>query len=250
VSHAELKQGFTSGDCLTVGMDNPNLAQEIPRLIERQYREAVGPGSCLYDMANPRSTGKSDDVIRVPSNVKSTKDGSAHEWIIGIKFKLKKQFSSMMDSDPGWYAWGLNDLKEVKGVEYSIELTDPNPIFAQQYHLAHREQEFAETWVNKLENAGIVCEVESPFAAPVVVAPKKDEGGQWTDLRYAIDYKRLNVVTLRDRYLTSVREEILAKMDGDTLFTSMDAQKVFYQVAVAASTQPLLAFHSGNRLMT
>jgi hypothetical protein len=93
---------------------------------------------------------------------------------------------------------GFERLKEVKGVEYSIELTDPKPIFARQYHLAHREHEFAETWVKELESADIVCEVESPFAAPVVVAPKKDEGGQWIDLHYAIDYKRLNVVKVRE----------------------------------------------------
>ncbi len=123
-------------------------------------------------------------------------------------------------------------------------------MFARQYHLAHREHEFAETWVKELENAGIVREVESPFAALVVVAPKKDEGGQWTYLRYAIDYMRLNYVTMRNQYPTPVREEILAKMDGVTLSTSMDAHKVFHQVAVAAGTQPLLAFHSGNRLMT
>ena len=84
----------------------------------------------------------------------------------------------MMDSDPDWYAWGLNDLKEVKGVEYSIELIVLKPIFARQYHLAHREHEFAETWVKELGNTGIVREVESPFAAPVIVAPKKDESGQ------------------------------------------------------------------------
>ncbi len=92
--------------------------------------------------------------------------------------------------------------------------------------------------------------MESPFAVPVAVAPKKDEGGQWTNLRYAIDYKRLNAITVRDHYPTPVLEEILVKMDGATLFTSMDAQKAFHQVAIAAGTQPLLAFHSGNRLMT
>ena len=108
-------------------------------------------------------------------------------------------------------------------MEYSIKLTDPKPVFVRQYHLAHREQEFAETWVKELEEAGIVREVESPFAAPAVVAPKKDEGGQWTDLRYAIDYMRLNVVTARDHYPTPVPEEILAKMDGATMFTSMDS---------------------------
>ena len=51
-------------------------------------------------------------------------------------------------------------------------------------------------------------EIESPYAAPVVVAPKKDEAGQWTDLRYAIDYRRLNAVTVRDQYPTPVPEEI------------------------------------------
>jgi hypothetical protein len=104
--------------------------------------------------------------------------------------------------------------------------------------------------VKELENACIVREVESPFAAPVDVALKKDEGGQWTDLRYAIDYRRLNVVIVRDQYPTLAPKEILAKIDGATLFTSMDAQKAFHQVAVAAGTHPLLVFHSGNRLMT
>ena len=42
-------------------------------------------------------------------------------------------------------------------------------------------------------------------------------------MRYAIDYMRLNAVIVRDRYPTHVPEEILAKMDGATLFTSMDA---------------------------
>ena len=130
--------------------------------------------------------------------------------------------------NPEWYAWGLNDFKEVKGVEYSIKLTDPKPVFARQYHLAHREHEFAETWVKEFEKTGIVSEVESPFAALVVVAPKKDEGGQWTDLRYAIDYIRVNVVIVRDQYPTPFPEEILVKMDGATMFTSMDAQKAFH----------------------
>ena len=119
----------------------------------------------------------------------------------------------------------MNDLKEVKGAEHAFELTNPKPIFARQYHLAHREQEFSETWVKELEEAGIVREVESPFAAPVVVAPKKDEGGQWTDLRYAIDYMRLNALTVRDQYPTPVPEKISVKMDGATLFTIMDAKK-------------------------
>ena len=44
-----------------------------------------------------------------------------------------------MDSKPEWFAWGLKDLRDVKGVEYSVSLSNPRPIFARQYHLAHCE---------------------------------------------------------------------------------------------------------------
>ena len=46
----------------------------------------------------------------------------------------------------------------------------------------------------------MVREIESPYqAAPVVIAPKKDETGQWTNLRHATsDCYRLKAVTIRD----------------------------------------------------
>ena len=143
---------------------------------------------------------------------------------MGANFERKAEFAVMMDTKLEYYAWGLNDLKEVKGVEYCIELSDTKPIFVRQYHLAHCEQAFAETWVKKLEDAGIVRKIESPFAAPIVVAPKKDESDQWTDLRYAIDYRRLNAVTIRDQYPTPIHGEILSRLNGATLFTIMYVQ--------------------------
>eukprot|EP00873_Tetraselmis_striata_P004972 jgi/Tetstr1/425236/TSEL_001520.t1 len=95
-----------------------------------------------------------------------------------------------MDSDPELYAWGLDDLRAV-GVEpyYDFHLVDYNLVFKRQYHLSHREQEWANDWVKKLEKVCIVGEIESPYAAPIIVAPKKDEHGAWTDLRDAVDYR-------------------------------------------------------------
>ena len=218
--------------------------------MDERYRDAAEPGKCLYEMANTRATGRSGEVCMVPSKLVSAKDGSAHQWQMDSEFPLKEKFAEMMDSCPDWYAWGLNDLRPVKGVEYSIQLTSTSPVFAKQYHLARRETEFAESWIKELTDAGLVYEICSPYASPVVVAPKKNEQGQWTDLRYAIDYRRLNSITVRDQYPTPVPEEILAKMEGQQLFTSMDAQKAFHQVPVAEDTQPLLSFHGGSKLYT
>eukprot|EP00873_Tetraselmis_striata_P037454 jgi/Tetstr1/457718/TSEL_004249.t1 len=163
-----------------------------------------------------------------------------------------------MDSDPGWYAWGLDDLRAVDAEPYDFQLVDYNPVFKRQYHLAHREQEWANDWVKKLEKAGIVGEIESPYAAPVIVAPKKDEHGAWTDLRYAVDYRGLNERTIRDQYPCPTADELMTRMEGASRFTATDCTKAFHQRRVSdkpsgpdgLSAQQRLAFHAGNRLLT
>ncbi len=85
-----VNESVINGDYLAVDMEAPNLSQRDPRVMKRQYREAVGPDSCLYEIANPRSTGKSDDVTRVPSSLKYAKDRSTHGWVIGADFELKE----------------------------------------------------------------------------------------------------------------------------------------------------------------
>jgi hypothetical protein len=51
---------------------------------------------------------------------------------MGVGFRKKLEFAAMMDNCQDWYAWGLKDLRAVKGTEYSIKLTDPRPVFATQ----------------------------------------------------------------------------------------------------------------------
>eukprot|EP00873_Tetraselmis_striata_P043436 jgi/Tetstr1/463700/TSEL_008559.t1 len=124
---------------------------------------------------------------RVASKLINPKDSKQpHHWAISEDWKDKEGFATLMDSDPEWYAWGLDDLRAVDAEPYEFQLVEYNQVFKRQYHLAHREQEWANDWVKKLEKAGIVGEIESPYAAQVIVAPRKDEHGAWTDLRYAV----------------------------------------------------------------
>eukprot|EP00873_Tetraselmis_striata_P014607 jgi/Tetstr1/434871/TSEL_002585.t1 len=145
---------------------------------------------CYAAYANEKHLGKESLTVKVTSKLIDPKDSKQpHHWAISVDWKDKEGFAALMDSDPEWYAWGLDDLRAVDAEPYDFQLVDYNPVFKRQYHLAHREQEWANDWVKKLEKAGIVGEIESPYAAPVIVAPKKDEHGAWTDLRYAVDYR-------------------------------------------------------------
>eukprot|EP00873_Tetraselmis_striata_P029125 jgi/Tetstr1/449389/TSEL_003898.t1 len=215
---------------------------------------------CYAAYANEKHLGKESPTVKVTSKLINPKDSKQpHHWAISADWKDKEGFAALMDSDPGWYAWGLDDLRAVDAEPYDFQLVDYNPVFKRQYHLAHREQEWANDWVKKLEKAGIVGEIESPYAAPVIVAPKKDEHGAWTDLRYAVDYRGLNERTIRDQYPCPTADELMTRMEGASRFiTATDCTKAFHQRRVSdkpsgpdgLSAQQRLAFHAGNRLLT
>eukprot|EP00873_Tetraselmis_striata_P044395 jgi/Tetstr1/464659/TSEL_009413.t1 len=185
---------------------------------------------CYAAYANEKDLGKESPTVKVASKLINPKDSKQpHHWAISADWKDKEGFAALMDSDPEWYAWGLDDLRAVDAEPYDFQLVDYNPVFKRQYHLAHREQEWANDWVKKLEKAGIVGEIESPYAAPVIVAPKKDEHGAWTDLRYAVDYRGLNERTIRDQYPCSTADELMTRMEGASRFTATDCTKSFHQ---------------------
>ena len=203
---------------------------------------------CYTAFGNKKATGQPEAAKLVPSRLKSTKDGSDHQWQIGESFKAAGRLAAVMDE--GLFAWGLHNLAPVDHEPYEFELEDDTPVFRRQYHLAKRESEWAERWVKDLERCGLVEEISSPWAAPVVVAPKKDETGAWTDFRYAIDYRGVNTKTKRDRYPCPTAEDIMSRMEGASIFSCCDAQKAFHSLRVAEKCKPYLSFHAGSRLMT
>eukprot|EP00873_Tetraselmis_striata_P022276 jgi/Tetstr1/442540/TSEL_030638.t1 len=144
---------------------------EIPDWRElRRQRQAAGrlhliewPHTGAFGAPNEKHLGRESPREKVTSKFINPKDSKQpHHWAISEDWKDKEGFAALMDSDPEWYAWGLDDLRAVDAEPYDFQLVDYNPVFKRQYHLAHREQEWANNWVKKLEKAGIVGEIESP----------------------------------------------------------------------------------------
>lgn len=86
-------------------------------------------------------------------------------------------------------------------------------------------------------------ESTSPFASPVLLVQKKDSS--W---RFCVDFRRLNELTVKNRFPLPIIEEILDELAGTKYFTSIDLLSRFHQIRMAAADEFKTAFktHHGH----
>ena len=91
--------------------------------------------------------------------------------------------------------------------------------------------------LDRWEAEGVVEECESPWASGLVPVLKKDGSTRW-----AVDYRPLNKMTIKDSYPLPSISENLEKLQGSQVFSTLDAAGAYHVVPVAKKAQPMLAF--------
>ena len=76
---------------------------------------------------------------------------------------------------------------------------------------------------------GVIEPTQSPWASPVVFAPKKDG-----TLRFCVDYRRLNTMTIRDHYPIPKIDDCIDSLGEATIFTTLDCNSGYWQTPIAA----------------
>ena len=90
----------------------------------------------------------------------------------------------------------LPPLPPDRATNHKIELKDNSPpISKKPYRLSPHELSEVQTVVKTLLDKGYIKDSYSPWAAPVLFAPKKDG-----TLRFCIDYRFLNKCTVPDSF--------------------------------------------------
>ena len=93
------------------------------------------------------------------------------------------------------------------------------------------------TQLKEMEAHNIIRESTSPYAAPVVMVPKK-EG----EMRFCIDYRQLNKATVKDRYPLPRIDDTIDALHGAQYFSTLDLFSGYWQIEIDEADKHKTAF--------
>ena len=89
---------------------------------------------------------------------------------------------------------------------------------------------------------GVIEPAQSALASPVVLVPKSDGS-----LRFCVDYRRLNAMTIRDSYPLPRMDECIDSLGEASVFSTIDCNSGYWQIPVEEEDRDKTAFvcHAG-----
>lgn len=120
---------------------------------------------------------------------------------------------------------------------------DARPPNSKPYRYSPLQKDEIERQVHDMLRSGVITHSMSPYAAPVLLVKKKD--GSW---RFCIDFRRLNLVTIKNKFPLPIVDELLDELAGAQLFSKLDLRAGYHQIRMRAEDEEKTAFktHHGH----
>ncbi len=109
----------------------------------------------------------------------------------------------------------MTQLGCANSTEHSITLTTDVPVFTPPYRVPQTQMPILKEYLNEMiKNEIIRPTPSSAYAFSIVIVPKKT--GEW---RICIDYRKINKITIKDRYPLTRIDDIFNYLAGSRYFT-------------------------------
>ena len=145
-----------------------------------------------------------------------------------INDEQKAQLSKLLAKHASTFVENSNDIHTtVEGFHHYIKLMDDTPICEANRHMSPIKKAFLKEELEKMKEKGVIseCPHSIPWGFQVVIVKKKDG-----TLRLCVDYRKLNQVTVKDKYPLPKIQELIDRVGKAKYFTSLDLASGYWQV--------------------
>ncbi|GJV69920.1 putative reverse transcriptase domain-containing protein [Tanacetum coccineum] len=120
----------------------------------------------------------------------------------------------------------LPGLPPARPVEFQIDLIPgAAPVARAPYRLAPSEMKELPEQLQELSDKGFIRRSSSPWGAPVLFVKKKDGS-----FRMCIDYRKLNKLTVKNRYPLSRIDDLFDQLQGSSIYSRIDLRSGYHQL--------------------
>ncbi|KAL4379791.1 hypothetical protein GQ457_02G012610 [Hibiscus cannabinus] len=118
------------------------------------------------------------------------------------------------------------ELPPERGQDHKIPLVDERVVVKiPPYRYPVYQKDEIEKLTKEMLSTGVIRDSNSSFASLVVMVKKKDGG--W---RMCVDYRKLNQLTVKDKFPMPIIEELLDELESAKFFSKLDLRSGYHQI--------------------
>ena len=156
---------------------------------------------------------------------------------------LRERVKEVLNKYPRLFSGDKYDIGTVPNITHRIITTETRPVCNRQWRLPASTKAVIRQECEDMMRAGVIEPSSSPWLSPVVLVRKRDG-----TVRFCIDYRGLNSVTVADSHPLPRIDELLDELGDTSYFTLLDSRSAYWSINVDPQDRPKTAFSDGNRL--
>ena len=188
-----------------------------------------GPCSCYSKLKYKKCCG-----LYTTIRVNNTKELTLEN----VKKKLSKKYHDFLDVFDRSKADELSSHRECDYKLKFIDGADKAKLSRSRiYSISSPKLKQVKKYLNEHLKKGFIVPSQVSFASPILFAEKSND-----DLRFCVDYRRLNQITKRNRYLISLIDEVLVKIQDYKYMTRLDIIAAFNKLRMHSDSEDFTTF--------
>nr|GEY04841.1 putative reverse transcriptase domain-containing protein [Tanacetum cinerariifolium] len=185
----------------------------------------------------PKSSGKANVVNAQRNNGANPKGNGCFEC--GAPGHIKRDCPKLKNKDGGNIsAKKEEDKSKGKQLKDVPIVRDFPEVFSEDLPAPSKMKELSKQ-LQELSDKGFIRPSSSPWGAPILFVKKKDGS-----FRMCIDYRELNKLTVKNRYLLLKIDDLFDQLQGSSIYSKIDLRLGYHQLRIQEQDIPKIAFRT------